>query len=33
MFAVGIGVLHVSGSAPEVSEELRERFLDFMLRP
>ena len=33
MFAVGIGLLHTSGSAPEVSEEMRERFLEFMLRP
>jgi AcrR family transcriptional regulator len=32
LIAAGIGLLHTSGSTPEVPTELRERFLDFMLR-
>lgn len=33
VFAAGVGLLHVSGSTPAAPPELRERFLDFMLRP
>ena len=33
MFAAGIGMLHASGSAPAAPTELRDRFLEFMLRP
>jgi AcrR family transcriptional regulator len=33
VFAAGVGLLHASGSTPTASPELRDRFLDFMLRP
>lgn len=33
LVAAGIGFLHGSGSVGQASEELQERFLDFMLRP
>ena len=33
MFAAGIGMLHASGSAPAAPTEMRDRFLEFMLRP
>jgi AcrR family transcriptional regulator len=33
VMAAGVGFLHTSGSTPPASPELRERFLDFMLRP
>jgi hypothetical protein len=33
MFATGVGLLHVAGSIGDVPSELRERFLDFILRP
>jgi AcrR family transcriptional regulator len=33
VFAAGVGLLHASGSTPAAPPELRNRFLDFMLRP
>jgi AcrR family transcriptional regulator len=33
VFALGIGTLHSSGSAPATAPEPQDRFLDFMLRP
>jgi AcrR family transcriptional regulator len=33
VFAAGVGLLHASGSTPAAPPELRDRFLDFMLRP
>jgi AcrR family transcriptional regulator len=33
VFAAGVGLLHVSSSAREVTPELLERLLDFMFRP
>ena len=33
VFAAGVGLLHASGSTPARPAELRDRFLDFMLRP
>jgi hypothetical protein len=33
VFAAGVGLLHASGSTPAAPTELRDRFLDFMLRP
>jgi AcrR family transcriptional regulator len=33
VFAAGVGLLHASGSTQTASPELRDRFLDFMLRP
>jgi AcrR family transcriptional regulator len=33
VFAAGVGLLHASGSTPATPPELRDRFLDFMLRP
>jgi hypothetical protein len=31
--AAGVGLLHASGSTPAAPPELRDRFLEFMLRP
>jgi hypothetical protein len=33
VFAAGVGLLHAPGSTQTASPELRDRFLDFMLRP
>jgi hypothetical protein len=33
LMAGGIGVLYMEGQQLEVPRELREKFLDFMLRP
>jgi AcrR family transcriptional regulator len=33
MFAAGVGLLQTAGSIGEITPELRERFLDFILRP
>jgi AcrR family transcriptional regulator len=33
VFASGVGLLHASGSTPATPPELRDRFLDFMVRP
>jgi AcrR family transcriptional regulator len=33
MYASGVGLMHASGPSPAAPPELRERFLDFMLRP
>jgi AcrR family transcriptional regulator len=33
MFAAGVGLLHASGSTEAAPPQLRERLLDFMLRP
>jgi AcrR family transcriptional regulator len=33
VFAAGVGLLHASGSTPAAPPELRDRFLNFMLRP
>jgi len=33
VFAAGVGLLHASGSTPAAPAELRDRFLNFMLRP
>jgi AcrR family transcriptional regulator len=33
VFAAGVGLMHASGSTPAGPPELRDRFLDFMLRP
>jgi AcrR family transcriptional regulator len=33
LFAAGLGLLHAASSSGDVTPELQERFLDFMLRP
>jgi AcrR family transcriptional regulator len=33
VYASGVGLMHTSGSNPTAPPELRDRFLDFMLRP
>ena len=33
VFAAGVGLLHASGQIPAAPSELRDRFLDLMLRP
>ena len=33
VFAAGVGLLHSSGSSPAAPPDLRDRFLEFMLRP
>ncbi|WP_235658196.1 TetR/AcrR family transcriptional regulator [Mycolicibacterium moriokaense] len=33
VYASGVGLMHTSGSTPSAPPELRDRFLDFMLRP
>jgi hypothetical protein len=33
VFAAGVGLLHAWGSSPAAPPELRDRFLDFMVRP
>ena len=33
VFAAGVGLLHASGPTPAAPPELRDRFLDFVLRP
>jgi AcrR family transcriptional regulator len=33
VFAAGVGLLHASGPTPVAPPELRDRFLDFMMRP
>ena len=33
VFAAGVGLLHASGPIPAAPPELRDRFLDFVLRP
>jgi hypothetical protein len=33
VFASGVGLIYASGSTPATPPELRDRFLDFMLRP
>ncbi len=33
VFAAGVGLLHASGPIPAAPPELRDRFMDFMLRP
>jgi AcrR family transcriptional regulator len=33
VYASGVGLMHASGSSPAGPPELRDRFLDFMLRP
>ena len=33
VYAAGVGLMHASGPSPAAPPELRDRFLDFMLRP
>jgi len=33
VFAAGVGLMQSAGPTPDVPAELRDRFLDFMLRP
>jgi hypothetical protein len=33
MVAAGVGILHVSNPAEDAPRDLRERFVDFLLRP